>query len=111
MAAAQVLACTVLWAASLVLGAPQGLLLTANPSLNQNQVVSEVVVALQPSIASAVAEALRSINSRSLTSTTSTGSSSTGSGSSFSAGSRGSVSSVSSSSSSSSSRSRSGATE
>jgi len=92
MAAAQVLV-TVLWAATLATCAPQGGLLSvlqATPSLNQNQeVVSQVVGALQPSIARAVAEALAGLNSRSV-STSSRGSVSTGS--------RGSLSSISSSS-------------
>merc|ERR1712128_115748 len=92
MAAAQVLV-TVLWAATLATCAPQGGLLSvlqATPSLNQNQeVVSQVVGALQPSIARAVAEALAGLNSRSV-STSSRGSISTGS--------RGSLSSSSSSS-------------
>jgi len=91
MVAAQALV-TVLWAATLTSGAPQGL------ALNQNQVVSEVVVALQPSIAKAVADALAGLNSRSVTST------SIASRGSLSGGSRGSVSSLSASS-----RSRSGA--
>merc|ERR1711935_1329950 len=98
MAAAQVIV-SVLWAATLATCAPQGGLLSvlqATPSLNQNQeVVSQVVGALQPSIARAVAEALAGLNSRSV-STSSRGSISTGS--------RGSLS---SSSSSSMSRSRS----
>merc|ERR1712123_495756 len=68
MAAAQVLV-TVLWAATLATCAPQGGLLSvlqATPSLNQNQeVVSQVVGALQPSIARAVAEALAGLSSRS----------------------------------------------
>jgi len=76
MAAAQVLV-TVLWAATLATCAPQGGLLSvlqATPSLNQNQeVVSQVVGALQPSIARAVAEALAGLNSRSV-STSSIGS-------------------------------------
>merc|ERR1712123_297497 len=84
MAAAQVLV-TVLWAATLATCAPQGGLLSvlqATPSLNQNQeVVSQVVGALQPSIARAVAEALGGLNSRSV-STSSRGSVSTGSSSS-----------------------------
>merc|ERR1712106_1055280 len=92
MAAAQVIV-SVLWAATLATCAPQGGLLSvlqATPSLNQNQeVVSQVVGALQPSIAMAVAEALAGLNSRSV-STSSRGSVSTGS--------RGSLSSVSSSS-------------
>merc|ERR1712123_435209 len=91
MAAAQVLV-SVLWAASLASCAPQGGLISvlqATPSLNQNQeVVSQVVGALQPSIARAVAEALAGLNSRSV-STSSRGSVSTGS--------RGSLSSISSS--------------
>merc|ERR1712106_338448 len=86
MAAAQVLV-TVLWAATLATCAPQGGLLSvlqATPSLNQNQeVVSQVVGALQPSIARAVAEALGGLNSRSV-STSSRGSVSTGSSSSMS---------------------------
>merc|ERR1712106_969946 len=86
MAAAQVLV-TVLWAATLATCAPQGGLLSvlqATPSLNQNQeVVSQVVGALQPSIARAVAEALGGLNSRSV-STSSGGSVSTGSSSSMS---------------------------
>merc|ERR1711935_1316714 len=61
MAAAQVIV-TVLWAATLATCVPQGGLLSvlqATPSLNQNQeVVSQVVGALQPSIARAVAEEL-----------------------------------------------------
>merc|ERR1711935_1004553 len=81
MAAAQVIV-SVLWAATLATCAPQGGLLSvlqATPSLNQNQeVVSQVVGALQPSIARAVAEALAGLNSRSV-STSSRGSSSTGS--------------------------------
>merc|ERR1712123_2169 len=89
MAAAQVLV-SVLWAASLASCAPQGGLLSvlqATPSLNQNQeVVSQVVGALQPSIARAVAEALAGLNSRSVSTS--------------SIGSRGSLSSSSSSSSS-----------
>jgi len=92
MAAAQVIV-SVLWAATLATCAPQGGLLSvlqATPSLNQNQeVVSQVVGALQPSIARAVAEALAGLNSRSV-STSSRGSVSTGS--------RGSLSSISSSS-------------
>merc|ERR1712021_210449 len=92
MAAAQVLV-SVLWAASLASCAPQGGLLSvlqATPSLNQNQeVVSQVVGALQPSIARAVAEALAGLNSRSVPNS-SRGSVSTGS--------RGSLSSISSSS-------------
>merc|ERR1712123_12922 len=76
MAAAQVLV-SVLWAASLASCAPQGGLLSvlqATPSLNQNQeVVSQVVGALQPSIARAVAEALAGLSSRSV-STSSIGS-------------------------------------
>merc|ERR1712106_911189 len=92
MAAAQVIV-SFLWAATLATCAPQGGLLSvlqATPSLNQNQeVVSQVVGALQPSIARAVAEALAGLNSRSV-STSSRGSVSTGS--------RGSLSSVSSSS-------------
>merc|ERR1711892_413951 len=87
MAAAQALV-TVLWAASLFSCAAQG--------LNQNQVVSDVVVALQPSIARAVADALAGLNSRSV-STSSIGSSSTGSRGSISTASSGSLSSVSSS--------------
>merc|ERR1711892_1207788 len=87
MAAAQALV-TVLWAASLFSCAAQG--------INQNQVVSDVVVALQPSIARAVADALAGLNSRSA-STSSIGSSSTGSRGSISTASRGSLSSVSSS--------------
>merc|ERR1711935_399207 len=83
MAAARALV-TVLWAASL---SP-----CAGQALNQNQVVSDVVVALQPSIARAVADALAGLNSRSV-STSSIGSSSTAS--------RGSLSSVTSSRSSS----------
>merc|ERR1712193_578188 len=105
MAAAQVFV-TVLWAASLAPGAPQRLpsVLPATSSiatlsLNQNQVVSDVVLALQPSIAQAVADALASLNSRSVASTSS-GSLSRGS---LSSSSRGSLSSLSSSS-----RSRSG---
>merc|ERR1712021_244531 len=98
MAAAQVIV-SVLWAATLATCAPQGGLLSvlqATPSLNQDkEVVSQVVGALQPSIARAVAEALAGLNSRSV-STSSRGSISTGS--------RGSLS---SSSSSSRSRSRS----
>merc|ERR1712123_334510 len=91
MAAAQVLV-TVLWAATLATCAPQGGLLSvlqATPSLNQNQeVVSQVVGALQPSIARAVAEALAGLNSRSV-SASSRGSISTGSrGSSSSSSSR-----------------------
>merc|ERR1712021_110419 len=81
MAAAQVIV-SVLWAATLATCAPQGGLLSvlqATPSLNQNQdVVSQVVGALQPSIARAVAEALAGLNSRSV-STSSRGSISTGS--------------------------------
>merc|ERR1711935_695244 len=69
MAAAQVIV-SVLWAATLATCAPQGGLLSvlqATPSLNQNQeVVSQVVGALQPSIARAVAEALAGLNSRSV---------------------------------------------
>merc|ERR1712021_11152 len=69
MAAAQVIV-SVLWAATLATCAPQGGLLSvlqATPSLNQNQeVVSQVVGALQPSITRAVAEALAGINSRSV---------------------------------------------
>merc|ERR1712106_259406 len=80
MAAAQVIV-SVLWAATLATCAPQGGLLSvlqATPSLNQNQeVVSQVVGALQPSIARAVAEALAGLNSRSV-STSSRGSISTG---------------------------------
>merc|ERR1711892_184875 len=91
MAAAQALV-TVLWAASLFSCAAQG--------LNQNQVVSDVVVALQPSIARAVEDALAGLNSRSV-STSSIGSSSTGSRGSISTASRGSLSSVTSSRSSS----------
>merc|ERR1712106_418138 len=91
MAAAQALV-TVLWAASLSSCAAQG--------LNQNQVVSDVVVALQPSIARAVADALAGLNSRSV-STSFIGSSSTGSRGSISTASRGSLSSVTSSRSSS----------
>merc|ERR1712021_316810 len=91
MASAQAFV-TVLWAASLSSCAAQG--------LNQNQVVSDVVVALQPSIARAVADALAVLNSRSV-STSSIGSSSTGSRGSISTASRGSLSSVSSSGSSS----------
>merc|ERR1712128_350777 len=76
MAAAQVLV-SVLWAASSASCAPQGGLLSvlqATPSLNQNQeVVSQVVGALQPSIARAVAEALAGLSSRSV-STSSIGS-------------------------------------
>jgi len=76
MAAAQVIV-SVLWAATLATCAPQGGLLSvlqATPSLNQNQeVVSQVVGALQPSIARAVAEALAGLNSRSV-STSSIGS-------------------------------------
>merc|ERR1711935_164174 len=76
MAAAQILV-SVLWAASLASCAPQGGLLSvvqATPSLNQNQeVVSQVVGALQPSIARAVAEALAGLSSRSV-STSSIGS-------------------------------------
>merc|ERR1712123_133472 len=76
MAAAQFLV-SVLWAASLASCAPQGGLLSvlqATPSLNQNQeVVSQVVGALHPSIARAVAEALAGLNSRSV-STSSRGS-------------------------------------
>merc|ERR1712021_149235 len=83
MASAQAFV-TVLWAASLSSCADQ--------ALNQNQVVSDVVVALQPSIARAVADALAGLNSRSV-STSSIGSSSTGS--------RGSLTSLSSSGSSS----------
>merc|ERR1712106_1115430 len=86
MAAAQVIV-SVLWAATLATCAPQGGLLSvlqATPSLNQNQeVVSQVVGALQPSIARAVAEALGGINSGSV-STSSRGSVSTGSSSSMS---------------------------
>merc|ERR1711935_74367 len=86
MAAAQVIV-SVLWAATLATCAPQGGLLSvlqATPSLNQNQeVVSQVVGALQPSIARAVAEALGGLNSRSV-STSSRGSVSTGSSSSMS---------------------------
>merc|ERR1712106_872122 len=81
MAAAQVIV-SVLWAATLATCAPQGGLLSvlqATPSLNQNQeVVSQGVGALQPSIARAVAEALAGLNSRSV-STSSRGSVSTGS--------------------------------
>merc|ERR1711935_1227949 len=92
MVAAQVIV-SVLWAATLATCAPQGGVLSvlqATPSLNQNQeVVSQVVGALQPSIARAVAEALAGLNSRSV-STSSRGSISTGS--------RGSLSSSSSSS-------------
>merc|ERR1711935_709602 len=81
MVAAQVIV-SVLWAATLATCAPQGGLLSvlqATPSLNQNQeVVSQVVGALQPSIARAVAEALAGLNSRSV-STSSRGSISTGS--------------------------------
>merc|ERR1711935_749197 len=88
MAAARALV-TVLWAASL---SP-----CAGQALNQNQVVSDVVVALQPSIARAVADALAGLNSRSV-STSSIGSSSRGS---ISTASRGSLSSVTSSRSSS----------
>merc|ERR1711892_894985 len=87
MAAAQALV-TVLWAACLSSCAAQG--------LNQNQVVSNVVEALQPSIARAVADALAGLNSRSV-STSSIGSSSTGSRGSISTAFRGSLSSVSSS--------------
>merc|ERR1712106_774002 len=86
MAAAQVIV-SFLWAATLATCAPQGGLLSvlqATPSLNQNQeVVSQVVGALQPSIARAVAEALGGLNSRSV-STSSRGSVSTGSSSSMS---------------------------
>merc|ERR1711935_616715 len=86
MAAAQVIV-SVLWAATLATCAPQGGLLSvlqATPSLNQNQeVVSQVVGALQPSITRAVAEALAGLNSRSV-STSSRGSVSTGSSSSMS---------------------------
>merc|ERR1711935_1012462 len=91
MAAARALV-TVLWAASLSSCAGQ--------ALNQNQVVSDVVVALQPSIARAVADALAGLNSRSV-STSSIGSSSIGSRGSISTASRGSLSSLSSSGSSS----------
>merc|ERR1712021_218220 len=91
MASAQAFV-TVLWAASLSSCADQ--------ALNQNQVVSDVVVALQPSIARAVADALAGLNSRSV-STSSIGSSSTGSRGSIATASRGSLSSVSSSRSSS----------
>merc|ERR1712021_25445 len=91
MASAQAFV-TVLWAASLSSCADQ--------ALNQNQVVSDVVVALQPSIARAVADALAGLNSRSV-STSSIGSSSTGSRGSISTASRGSLSSVTSSRSSS----------
>merc|ERR1711935_291100 len=87
MAAAQALV-TVLWAASLFSCAAQG--------INQNKVVSDVVVALQPSIARAVADALAGLNSRSV-STSSIGSSSTGSRGSISTASRGSLTSLSSS--------------
>merc|ERR1711937_465918 len=100
MAAAQVLI-TVLWAASLTSGAPQRLLsvVPATPSiatlsLNQNQVVSDVVLALQPSIAQAIADALASLNSKSVASTSS-GSLARGS---LSSSSRGPLSSLSSSS-------------
>merc|ERR1711935_568670 len=86
MAAAQFIV-SVLWAATLATCAPQGGLLSvlqATPSLNQNQeVVSQVVGALQPSITRAVAEALAGLNSRSV-STSSRGSVSTGSSSSMS---------------------------
>merc|ERR1711937_148727 len=108
MAAAQVLI-TVLWAASLASGAPQRFprVLPATPSiatlsLNQNQVVSDVVLALQPSIAQAVADALASLNSKSVASTSS-GSLARGSLSSSSSGSLSSLSS--------SSRSRTSAAE
>merc|ERR1711935_911018 len=74
MAAAQVIV-SVLWAATLATCAPQGGLLSvlqATPSLNQNQeVVSQVVGALQPSIARAVAEALGGLNSRSVSTSSS----------------------------------------
>merc|ERR1712106_58135 len=84
MAAAQVIV-SFLWAATLATCAPQGGLLSvlqATPSLNQNQeVVSQVVGALQPSIARAVAEALGGLNSRSV-STSSRGSVSSSSSSS-----------------------------
>merc|ERR1711935_831248 len=94
MAAAQVLV-SVLWAASLASCAPQGGLLSvlqATPSLNQNQeVVSQVVGALQPSIARAVAEALAGLNSRSVPNS-SRGSVSTGSRGSVSTGSSSSMS-------------------
>merc|ERR1712021_318731 len=69
MASAQAFV-TVLWAASLSSCAGQ--------ALKQNQVVSDVVVALQPSIARAVADALAGLNSRSV-STSSRGSIATGS--------------------------------
>merc|ERR1712021_138026 len=91
MASAQAFV-TVLWAASLSSCAAQG--------LNQNQVGSDVVVALQPSIARAVADALAGHNSRSV-STSSIRASSTGSRGSISTFSRGSLSSVTSSRSSS----------
>merc|ERR1712021_193140 len=94
MAAAQVIV-SVLWAATLATCAPQGGLLSvlqATPSLNQNQeVVSQVVGALQPSIARAVAEALAGLNSRSV-STSSRGSVSTSSRGSVSTGSSSSMS-------------------
>merc|ERR1712032_320669 len=66
MVAAQVMKC--LWVASLAVAAPQldfgvqraGLTSVAAPGGNQQQIVSNVVLALQPSIAEAVAAALRS---------------------------------------------------
>merc|ERR1712222_303307 len=66
MVAAQVMKC--LWVASLAVAAPQldfgvqraGLTSVAAPGGNQQQIVSNVVLALQPSIAEAMAAALRS---------------------------------------------------
>merc|ERR1712032_1632916 len=66
MVAAQVMKC--LWVASLAVAAPQldfgvqraGLTSVAAPGGNQQQIVSNVVLALQPSIAEAVAAALKS---------------------------------------------------
>jgi len=58
MAAAQVL--ITLWAATLAVAAPQGGVQRAVQS--QDQVVSQVIVALQPSVSRAVADALASIS-------------------------------------------------
>merc|ERR1712156_1372267 len=86
MVAAQVLIS--LWAASVATAAPQldfggtrgvtSSRVVSTSSIDQNQVVSDVVTALQPSIAQAVADALAGLRSSSFTSSSSSSSSSEG---------------------------------
>merc|ERR1712079_609808 len=88
MVAAQVLIS--LWAASVATAAPQldfggtrgvtSSRVVSTSSIDQNQVVSDVVTVLQPSIAQAVADALAGLRSSSFTSSSSSSSSSSYSG-------------------------------